>query len=269
MAIITISQGTFSGARMLSHAVAQRLGYRCIDRDHVIAKAAQWGISEQDLRTAFEKPPSFFGQSQHMKYVYLSFIQAALTEEVRNGDVVYDGLGGQLLLGKGQHVLRTFITAPMEFRVNMVEFRRNCSRKDAIAYIDRMDEERRKWTQFLYGVNWTDPSLYDLVLNLEQMTLIEACDSVCLLAQSVCFQPTAETQRDLRNLAIASRVKANLAMHQATSDLQIDIAAEAGRIFIKGAIDAPDQARKIRSIAEQIPGVREVVLKELTLVTRM
>jgi hypothetical protein len=204
-----------------------------------------------------------------MKYVYLSFIQAALTEEARQGNIVYDGLGGHLLLGKGQHVLRTFITAPMEFRVNMVEFRRSVSRKEAIAYIEQMDEERRKWTQFLYGVNWTDPSLYDLVLNLEQMTLIEACDTVSLLAQSVCFQPTAETQRDLDNLAMASRVKANLAMHHDTSDLQFEIAAEAGRISIKGAIDTPDQARKIRNIAEKVPGVREVGLKELALVNRM
>jgi len=269
MAIITISQGSFSGGRLLAEAVSSRLGYRCVDRDSVISKATCWGVSQEDLRTAIEKPPSFFGQSQRTKYRYLAFIQAALTEEVRGGNAIYTGLAGHLLLGKGQHVLRTRIIAPMEFRVPMVEYRRQYSREQAIAYIKRVDEERRKWTRFLYGVDWTDSSLYDLVLNLEQMTLVEACDAICALAGSPCFQTTPETQADLNNLALASFVKANLAMNSDTRDLQFEIAAQAGSISIKGEIDGPGQAKKIRSIVENTPGVREVILEELSLVTRI
>jgi len=269
MAIITISQGSYSGGRMLAEAVSRRLGYRCVHRDQVISKAAQWGVSQEDLRTAIEKPPSFFGQSQHTKYLYLAFIQAALREEVRGGNAIYTGLAGHLLLGKGQHVLRARIIAPMEFRVAMVEYRCQYRRKEAIAYIERKDEERRKWTRFLYGVDWTDASLYDLVLNLEQMTLVEACEVICLLAESGCFQTTSETQADLDNLALASWVKANLAMNPDTCDLQFEIAAQAGSISIKGAIDTPGQVRKIRSIVENISGVREMTLTELSLVARI
>ncbi len=269
MAIITISQGAFSGGTMLAEAVADRLRYRRIDRDQVIAKAAQWGVSRDNLRAAIEKAPSFFGQSQHTKYRYLAFIQAALTDEVRGGNAVYHGLAGHLLLGKGQHVLRTRIIAPMVFRVAMVEYRHNYNRKEATAYIERLDEENRKWTQFLYDVDWADPLLYDLILNLEQMTLVEACDAVCLLAERGCFQKTAETQADLDNLALASWVKANLAMNPETSDLQFEIAARAGSISIKGAIDTPGQASKIRSFVETVPGVHEVRVEELSLATRI
>jgi cytidylate kinase len=270
MAIITISQGTFSGARMLAAAVSRRLGYRCIDRDELVGKAAaQWGLSQGDLRTAFEEPPTFFGQSQRTKYVYLALIQATLTEEVRRGNTIYDGLAGHMLLGKGQHVLRTRIIAPMEFRVPMVEYRRQCSRKEAIAYIERMDEDRRKWARFLYGVDWTDASLYDLVLNLEQMTLVEACNVICLLAESGCYQTTMETQADLNNLALASWVKAKLAVNPDTCELQFEIAADAGSISIKGEIDEGGQARKIRSCVEKIPGVHAVSVEELSLVTRI
>jgi len=270
MAIITISQGTFSGARMLAAAVSRRLGYRCIDRDEIVGKAAaQWGVSQGDLRTAFEEPPRFFGQSQRTKYVYLALIQATLTEEIRRGNTIYDGLAGHMLLGKGQHVLRTRIIAPMEFRIPMVEYRRQCSRKEAIAYIERMDEDRRKWARFLYGVDWTDASLYDLVLNLEQMTLVEACDVICLLAESGCYQTTRETQADLNNLALASCVKAKLAVNPDTCELQFEIAADAGSISIKGEIDERGQARKIRSFVEKIPGVHAVSVEELSLVTRI
>ncbi len=44
MPIITISRGSFSGGKMLAESVAKVLGYRCIDRDQIIQKAATWGV---------------------------------------------------------------------------------------------------------------------------------------------------------------------------------------------------------------------------------
>ncbi len=269
MPIITISRGSFSGGKMLAECLSGRLGYRCIDREEVIRKAAQWGVSQDDLRTAIEKPPSFLGQSQHTKYQYLAFIQAALTEEVRHGNAIYHGLAGHLLLGKGPHVLRTRIIAPMDFRIAKLQHRLKYNRKQAIAYIVKMDEDRRKWTQFLYGVDWADASLYDIVLNLEQMTLDEACEVVATAAQLKCFAHTAATQRALDDLAKASWVKANLAMNADTCDLQLEVTAHDGSVSLMGKIDTPSQAKKIRSLVKSIPGVQEVHLDELRLATRI
>ena len=269
MAVITISQGSFSGGRMLAEAVSRRLGYSCIDREELIKTAAQWGVSEELLHTTLEKPPSFFGQSPHTKYRYLAFIQAALTERVRNGNAVYHGLAAHLLLGKGQHVLRTRICAPMGFRVSMLELRRGYSRDEAIAYIERMDDERRKWTRYLYGVDWADPQHYDVVLNLEQMTLVDACDVVCALAASASFESTSETLADLDNLALASSVKAHLAREPETAGMEFEVVSNAGSVSIKGEVDSPAQAKKIRSFVNEIVGVRQVSVEALSLVTRI
>ena len=268
MPIITISRGSFSGGKMLAQAVAHKLGYRCIDRDQVIQKAAAWGVSQEQLRTAIEKPPTFLGQSQHTKYIYLAYIQAALTEEVRTGNAIYHGLAGHLLLGAGPHILRTRIIAPMEFRIGTVQERLNYSRKEAIAYIEKMDGDRRKWTQFLYGVDWRDASLYDIVVNLEQMNLEEACDVLCTVARLKCFASTPTTHRALNDLAKASRVKANLAMDPATSDLQFEVLAHDGSVSVKGDIVSPRQVKEIARIARAAPGITEVHLDELELATR-
>ncbi len=268
MPIITISRGSFSGGKLLAESLARKLGYRCIDRHEIIEKAAAWGVSQDDLRTAIEKPPSFLGQSQHTKYLYLAFIQAALTAEVRTGNAIYHGLAGHLLLGKGPHVLRTRIIAPMEFRIAKVQERAGCSRKEAIAHIEKMDDDRRKWTQFLYNVDWGDASLYDIVLNLEQMELEEACEIIALAAKSPSFAATAETQKAIDDLARASRVKANLAIDPATCDVQFEVAATGASVSVKGHIVNPDQARKVRQVVTAIPGVSEVRLEELELATR-
>ena len=269
MAVITISQGSYSGGRMLAEAVADRLGYRCVHREEVLRRAALWGVSEDDLRTALEKPPTFFGQSQRTKYRYLAFIQAALSELVRNGNAVYSGLAGHLLLGKGSHLLRSRILAPMIFRIAMVQEKRQLSHKEAEDYIARVDEDRRKWTRFLYSVDWADASLYDIVLDLEQMTLVEASDVLCLLAASDAFKSTPETRAALENLALASCAKAHLAMHHDTWDREFDIVADNGTLSVRGTIDGPVQANKIRGIVESVPGVHKVSLKELSLVSRM
>ncbi|MGZ4819514.1 MAG: cytidylate kinase family protein [Terriglobales bacterium] len=269
MPIITISRGSFTGGKMLAESVAKKLGYRCIDREHIIRKAAAWGVSQDNLRAAIEKPPSFLGQSQHTKYFYLALIQAALTAEVRTGNAVYHGLAGHLLLGKGSHILRTRIIAPMEFRIARVQDRCKYNRKEGIAYIEQMDNERRKWTRFLYGVDWSDASLYDLVLNLEQMSLDEACDAICFVAQMKCFEFTPEGQKAMDDLARASRVKANLAMNAATADLQFEVVAEGGVVTVKGDIDTPDQAKKVGEIVRAVPGVTKVRIDELTLATRI
>ena len=269
MSIITISQGSFSGGRMLAEAVSRRLGYRCVDREQVIASATAWGVSQEELRITMEKPPSFFGQSPQTKYRYLAFIQAALTEHVRGGNAIYLGLAAHLLLGKDRQVLRTRIVAPMSFRVAMLELRQGCSRKEAINQIERVDEERRKWTRFLYGVDWTDPSIYDLVLNLEQINLVDASDVVCALAGSPRFEPTVATMVDLENLALASSVKAHLAMNPETRNLQFEVAADAGSVSLKSEVDSPQQAKAIRAIVKAIPGVHSVSSNELALVTRI
>jgi cytidylate kinase len=254
---------------MLAEAVSRRLGYRCLDRERVIARATQWGVSQEELRLTMEKPPSFFGQSPQTKYRYLAFIQAELTEHVRAGNAIYHGLAAHLLLGKGRQVLRTRIVAPMAFRVAMVELRQECSRKEAIAHIERVDEERRKWTRFLYGVDWTDPSLYDIVLNMEEMTLVEASDVICVLAQSSRFEPTPETRAELENLALASSVKAHLAMNPDTRNLQFEVAAKAGNVSIKAEVDSPQQAKGILAFVKNLRGVRSVACNELALVTRI
>ncbi len=266
MSIITISRGTCSGGKMLAEAVAHKLGYKCIDRDMIVQQAAAYGVSQDALHTALEQPPKFFGQSKHTRYIYLALIQATLTQEVWHGSAVYHGLGGHLLLAGVPHVLRTRIIAPMEFRIRKVEERMKLPRTEAIAYIEKMDQERRKWTHFLYGVDWSDPALYDVVLNLEHMTMDEACETVCAMTVLKAFQFTPECERAIDDVALASRIRANLAIDPATSDLELEVAAHSGSVVVRGELLRPRQASEVRRIARATPGVNSVHLNELSVV---
>ena len=160
---------------MLAECAAARLGYRCIDRDVIVQKAAAYGVSQDGLRDALERPPILLDRFRHTKYVYLTLIQAALAEEVRGGNTIYHGNAGHLLLRGVDHVMRTRIIAPLAFRLAAVQNRFQMTEDDGRVYIQKIDEDRQKWAHYLYAVDWRDPSLYDLVLNLEHLNIELAC----------------------------------------------------------------------------------------------
>jgi len=264
MSVITISRGTFSGGKWLAECLAGHVGYRCIDRDVIVEKAAAHGASHDELRSALEKPPGFLERFRHKRYLYLALIQAALTEEVRNGDVVYHGHAGHLLLRRGGPVLRARVIAPMEYRISAAQERLKLSRDEVIAYIRKVDSDRQKWAHYLYGVDLGDPSLYDLVINLEYIDIEEGCS---ILASTVkrqkCFRFDSRCQAAMDDLARASRIKADLALNPITSNLELDVLCEEGRVEIKGKILDTGQAEEIDRIARQVEGVTEVNLEQL------
>jgi hypothetical protein len=71
MSVVTISRGTFSGGKRLAECLAERLKYRCVDRDVIVEKAAAWGVSQEELRAALEKPPTFLERFRSKRYLYI------------------------------------------------------------------------------------------------------------------------------------------------------------------------------------------------------
>lgn len=263
MAVITISRGSFSGGKIMAECLADHLSYRCVDRDVIVERAAAYGASQDELRDAMEKPPSFWDRFKHKKYMYLTLIQAALTEEALSGKIVYHGHAGHLLLRGVSHVLRARIIAPMGFRLAMTQDRLRMGRHEALAYIAKMDQDRAKWTHYLYGVNWGEPDLYDVVLNLECMDVQEACQVIADMTKLTCFEETPESNAALQNLALVSKVKANLVLHPETVDLELDITAAGDRVSIKGKTRTRNQIRAVREVAQSVPGVKELDLEGL------
>jgi cytidylate kinase len=270
MSVITISRGSFSGGKTLAECLAVKLGYRCVGRETIVERAAASGVSHEELLAALLNPPGFLERFQHKRYQYLTLFQAALAEEVKTGHVVYHGNAGHLLLKGMPAVLRVRIIAPLEMRLAMVQERLKLSGNEALDYIRKMDEGRKRWTQFLYGVNWEDPALYDLVVNLEHMDIEEACEAIGALAQTRrCFELSPECRAELEDLALASRVRAALAMNPSTSHLEVEASAKGGHVSIRGKVTETGELDVVRRVAMAVPGVTGLNLDELIPPTRV
>jgi hypothetical protein len=127
-----------------------------------------------------------------------------------------------------------------------------------------MDQDRRKWTHYLYGEDWGDPALYDIVLNLEYMNIPEACSAVSALVRQRCFEFTPEDQAAMDDLALASHVRAELALNEATAHLEVEVESRRGALTIRGKTPAIEDLEQVRRVAEQVPGVQSLNLDGLS-----
>jgi cytidylate kinase/translation elongation factor EF-1beta len=210
MSIITISRSCYSSGKEIAEKVAVNLGYECIDRNALLDASRQFGISEIKLMKAIHDAPSILDRFTHGKEKYVSYIQAALLKNVQRDNIVYHGLAGHFFLNDISHVLKIRIIADFENRVFNEIQRERVSMEEAHRLLKKDDHERVKWSQYLYGIDTRDSSLYDLVIHLKTISINDAVNIICNTIQMGRFKKTSESQRKLDDLVIASSVKAEL-----------------------------------------------------------
>jgi cytidylate kinase len=260
MSIITISRGTLSGGQRLAKCLATNLGSQILSRE-VLAEAAQrYGVSEEKLARGLEQPPSFWDRFRIDRQIYLTVIRATLCQRVRKDNVVYHGNAGHLLLQGVDHVLRVRVIAPLPYRIKAAMETHGFDEKAAEAYIRQRDEERVSWTRFLYGVEWRDPALYDLVLNLEKVTTEMACNVIVCMVERPEFRMSQESLQQLEDLYIASHVKARLLLNPkiGAAAAKIDVAATSGIVYLSGVLPGEDFLREALATCGSLPEVKDV-----------
>jgi cytidylate kinase len=258
MAVVTISRGSASGGLLLAQKLGERLGYDIVSREDVVREAARFGASEESLQEALLKPPTFWERFRHERRRYLTFVQAALCERAQKDRIIYHGNAGHLLLQGVPHVLCIRLIASMSFRIGMVMERQHLSRDKAIRCIESADRQRQDWSRFLYGKDWLDPLLYDLVINLKTMTVEAAAEVAVAAAQRPEFQPTEASRKAMDDLVLASRVRAALAANEKTASVEVVIDANDGLVSLRGKVRPEALVESVIRVASEVEGVRNV-----------
>jgi len=259
MPIITISRGTFSGGKDMAECLARELGYSCISREVIVEAGERYGVSEAALNVALSQAPSLINRLKRDRDHYLAYIRATLCKHAQAGDFIYHGLAGHHLLAGIRHVIRVRVVADTSYRINAAMKQLNITSRQSEAHIKRVDEQRRKWTRFLYGVAWEDPSNYDVVLNLEYLGTAGACAVVARMTELEQFQATQESRKALDNLAVRSRVQAALASDERTRDADFRLRADDGVVTVEGVAKLPEMIEAVNEVVPAVKGVVRVV----------
>ena len=260
MAIITISRGSYSKGKEIAEKVAQELGYECIARKVLLEAKEEFNVPEMKLIRAIHDAPSILDGLSFGKEKYITFIQAEILNHFKNDNIVYHGLAGHFFVKGISHVLKVRIIADLEDRVRLEMEREGISRKEAMHILQKDDEERRKWSEYLYGIDTWDARNYDLVIHVHKLTVKDAVNVICHTAMLEHFKTTPESQRAIDDLALAAQTKAKLMDLKA--DLQVS--SHDGAILVRTeapALQSEALAHQIEERAKTVPGVKEAKIE--------
>jgi cytidylate kinase len=258
MAIVTISRGSYTEGIAVAEALARELGHPCISREVVLEAAEDSGVEERVLVSTMEDPPRFWEKTPGRIPAHLNLVRAALLRHAQAGDLVYHGYAGHLLLSGIPHVLRVRVIAGPEKRIAALMRDFGMDRKQATAHLHKLDTQLAKWTRFLYGVDWQDPSLYDVVLNLDHISVEGAVITLAQMARSANFQPTDASRKAFADLYLSSAVWAALTKDPRTKAANVRVGSDEGTVFITGVAPNTRTADAIQEVVERVEGVHEV-----------
>jgi cytidylate kinase len=206
MGVITISRQFGCAANEIAAKVAETLGYEVVDKELLAHVAAEAQASEEEVakydeaclspierflrtlvkfatpeealtwspgplkETPFWLPTREQWQREGGKVLdheeCLKFTQVALKKLAQKGRVVIIGRGGMMVLKDFPGALHVRLFAPLDWRVKRLSQLENIPPEKAKQKIIAEDKRRAEYLRHFYGVDWNDPSLYHMVLNV-------------------------------------------------------------------------------------------------------
>ena len=195
MAVITVSRQYGSGGDEIVSRLCELLNYTYFDKRLLAREATAAGLSEAEVIDAWEdnykvsglferlfsREPRLAGASRSWLETpggamvaersevdfdaATRFVRRAIEHAYDRGEVVIVGRGGQVVLQDRPGVLHVRIESPMVVRVSNVQRAEHLDAGQAEERIEQKDRAAAEYLRRYYGVDWTNPALYHLIVN--------------------------------------------------------------------------------------------------------
>jgi cytidylate kinase len=258
---VTVSRKMGTRGSDIAKRVASELGYRFYDTDAISQMAQELGVLDSGRASAETAPSIFQRIFSQRPIVYLERLASALYEAAKQGDAVFLGRSGHLLLRDFTCALHVWVTASPETRIRTL-LDQGWTREAAAHAIKRSDDERSAVVKFAFGEDWGDPARYDLVLNMDKLSVPVAVSTVLHVVRSPAISDAStEALRALGMLAVARRAEA--ALMEATdiqgcfSSLSVAVVAP-GTVRVSGNVDTEGNRAAADTILRAVKGVEAV-----------
>ncbi len=116
---------------------------------------------------------------------YADTMSQVFARVLEQGQAVFVGRGGQVILADQPRVLQVHVTAPMSDKVRRVAAEEGVSEQDAAEKVHRVDDERSRYIRRYYSADWLNPSLYHLTINTGRLSEDGAVELILKAAELV------------------------------------------------------------------------------------
>lgn len=180
--IVTISNQHGSGAITVAEQAARELGYEFVDKQLPVVVAKRMRITPAEADAADETgrslgsrllssmelaTPELAGASGAESFddEFVREVQAAVREYAAHGNVILAGRGAGLILGRRPDVLRVFMYAPRDWRIERIMGELGIDRRAAGLEVERVDRAREAHVRDWYAAEFGSSENYDLSID--------------------------------------------------------------------------------------------------------
>jgi CheY-like chemotaxis protein len=156
------------------------------------------------------------------------------------------------------HSLRVCLIASLKYRIAAASREQGISEKEAAKLVQKREADCAAWIDMLFNQSdpW-EPGLYDIVIPTDKMAPADAAILIADNAVSDVVVPTESSKQALADFRLTAATEVALARE----GHNVDVSAEDGSITLtinKHVLMLSRLQEELRSIAEQIPGVKAV-----------
>jgi CheY-like chemotaxis protein/cytidylate kinase len=259
MSIITLFSGSFCNENPVIEEVISRTGYRLITDNEVVAEASRLSeMAESKIMRAFSTGTSVFNKFTLEKERSIAFLKLALAELIPEDNVLVTCFCGQLMPKAISHSLRVCLIASLKYRIAAASREQGITEKEAAKLVQKREADCAAWIDMLF--NQSDPwetGLYDIVIPADKMPPADAASLIADNAVSDVVVPTESSKQALADFRLSAATEVALARE----GHNVDVSAEDGSITLtinKHVLMLSRLQEELRSIAEQVPGVKAV-----------
>lgn len=260
MAIVFISSTSADLREEVAESLARKLGYPCLSREELVDQATEAGIPVGKLEISVIKMPVPSERLARLKGRFLTFVTAGICDRAGEGNLIYHGRGGHFLLQNVSHVFRIRLVPNRESRIQTTMLRLRMDRPKAEKYIHHVDQDIEKWVHLVHGQEINDPRQYDLILNLENISLANASAALCSMAELPDFRPTPASIRTMENHCLAAHARLKLALDERTAEADLTVSANDGVVTVTYMPRQSQVAKFIPEVLADLKGIKKVLV---------
>lgn len=265
MAVIAMTREMATRGKDVAAGLAERLDLTIVHSEvveHDIAEHS--GMRESEVHRFLEGEASLLDRWKIDPRRLSHYTAEEIFELAAKGSVLIRGWGANYLLRNVTHVIGVRICAPMGFREQVLMERLGINdRAWARKEIKHNDAAHNGAVQKLFGIDWSDVSLYAIVLNTARVSVEDCIEQIARLAECAVFQETPEGRAALLDKVIEARVGSALAKRFGSGAFAqaFEATVSAGKVTLTGATTDEQLIVDAVRLAHSVEGVTGVESK--------
>lgn len=260
MAVIAISRQVAALGDEIAAAVAEKLGYKFIDRKVIENRIIDLGFPADKLKKYDEKKPGFFASLAKDRDEYMDYLQTAVFEAAAEDNCILIGRGAFIILENVPNLLSLRFVAEDSIRIARLMKEFNWNEKQALQRIQESDTNRLGFHKSFFNLANEDPSHFHMVLNTGKLDIPTATQVIAELCDCI-ITPEKEAAGKIKldKLLSAQRLVNKLVFeYKLNINFLRAVIQDDETLSLQGVADSAALAEKAVSISAQLMPDRKI-----------